>query len=146
MANQGARRTLDASADVLTNAYTRSIGDYVAFLDESFELDEARETFYLVSAVVTHRDKLGPLRSGLQKVVGGTYWHTTERLRSEPGRQQTIEVAKYLGGEDGTEVGIVSYRTPVGPGGGDAAREACLAHVASLLCAGKMPLEGRGGT
>lgn len=128
------------AAALLAKAYQRAPGGYIAFLDESFELQADRPTFYLMSAVVTHRDQLDPLRNGLLNLVGDRYWHTTESLLTGDGRQQAVEVAQYLGDENGTEVCIVSCRMPLGDGGGDAARSACFGQLAASLCTGAHPL------
>lgn len=128
----------------LLEAYGRAPGGYVAFLDESFELGaNGRQTFYLMSAVVAHRNQLKPLRDGLLEVVGNRYWHTTESLLTSDGRQQAVKVAEYLGAENGTKVCIVSLRMPLGNGGGDAARRACFGQLATSLCTGAQPLAGK---
>lgn len=114
----------------------------MAFLDESFELGGGRETFYILSAVVTHRDQVEALRNGLRTVVGGSYWHTTESLLTDDGRKRAIGIAEYLGAEDGTEVCIVSCKIPLAAGGADTARQACFRQVAGTLCAGAHPLGG----
>lgn len=130
------------AAVLLADAYRRAPGGYIAFLDESFELQADRQTFYLMSAVVTHRDQLEPLRDGLIDVVGDGFWHTTESLLTDKGRQQAVKMAEYLGAENGTEVCIVSCRMPLGDDGGDAARRACLGQLAANLCTGAEPLAG----
>jgi hypothetical protein len=130
------------AAALLADAYRRAPGGYVAFLDESFELQANRRTFYLMSAVVAHRDQLEPLRDGLIDVVGDQFWHTTDSLLTGDGRQQAIEVAQYLGDDKGTEVCIVSCRMPLGDDGGDAARRACFGQLAASLCTGVQPLAG----
>jgi hypothetical protein len=131
------------AAALLADAYRRAPGGYVAFLDESFELGANRRTFYLMSAVVAHRDQLTPLRDGLLDVVGDRYWHTTESLLTSDGRRQAVEVAEYLGDKNGTEVCIVSCRIPLGNDGGDAARRACFGQLAASLCTGIEPLANR---
>lgn len=110
--------TTGRTASLLAKAYQRTPGGYVAFLDESFELEGDRKTFYLMSAVVTHRDQIEPLRDGLRNLVGGNFWHTTESLLTDDGRQRAIEIAAYLGGENGNEVCIVSCKMPIGDDGG----------------------------
>ena len=127
------RVSLGGMAAVLADAYSRAPGGYIAFLDESFELDGDRRTFYLMSAVVTHKHAIDPLREGLRGVVGTDYWHTTESLLTEDGRRAAVE--------KGTEVCIVSCKMPLGDGGGDAARQACFQQVAASLCSGAQPLE-----
>lgn len=127
---------------LLAEAYRRAPGGYIAFLDESFELQSGRRTFYLMSAVVAHRDQLEPLRDGLVDVVGDRFWHTTDSLLNGNGRQQAVKVAQYLGDENGTEVCIVSCRMPLGEDGGDAARRACFGQLAASLCTGAQPLLG----
>jgi hypothetical protein len=131
-----------SKAAVLADAYGRAPGGHIAFLDESFELEGDRKTFYLMSAVVTHRDLVDALRVGLQDVVGSDYWHTTESLRTDDGRKAAVEVAEYLGDKKGTEVCIVSCKLPLGDASGDAARQACFQQVAASLCSGAQPLEG----
>lgn len=131
------------AAALLAEAYQRAPGGYVAFLDESFELQADRQTFYLMSAVVAHRDQLGPLREGLVDVVGDRRWHTTDSLLTSKGRRQAVKVAQYLGDEQGTEVCIVSCRMPLGDDGGDAARQACFGQIATSLCTGAKPLAGQ---
>jgi hypothetical protein len=124
---------------MLSQAYVRAPGGYVAFLDETFQLDDSnasRTEFYMLSAVVVHRDDLAGLRSGLRKVVGGTYWHTSDELKTPEGRTRAREVAEFLGDPQGNEVGIVAIKTPVAEGAGDAARAACFRHVGEQLCAG----------
>ena len=130
------------AAALLADAYRRAPGGYVAFLDESFELEANRRTFYLMSAVVAHRDQLEPLRDGLVDVVGDQFWHTTDSLLTGDGRKQAVQVAQYLGDENGTEVCIVSCRMPLGDDGGDAARRACFGQLATSLCTGMQPLAG----
>jgi len=83
-----------------------------------------------------HRDDLAGLRSGLRKVVGGTFWHTSESLKTPEGRERAREVAEFLGDPEGNEVGIVAIKTPVAEGAGDAARAACFQQVGKALCAG----------
>lgn len=99
---------------MLSQAYERAPGGYVAFLDETFQLDDSdknRREFYMLSAVVVHRDDLAGLRSGLRKVVGGTFWHTSESLKTPEGRERAREVAEFLGDPEGNEVGIVAIKT-----------------------------------
>ena len=62
------------TASLLAEAYRRTPGGYIAFLDESFELNGDRKTFYLMSAVVTHRDQIASLRE---------YW-ASEQAPSTP--------------------------------------------------------------
>lgn len=124
---------------MLAQVYTRAPGGYVAFLDETFQLDDAdpgRTEFYMLSAVVVHRDDLAAVRSGLRKVVGGTFWHTSDALKTPEGRERAREVAEFLGDPDGNEVGIVAIKTPVAQGAGDAARAACFQQVGKQLCTG----------
>ncbi|MEJ9078406.1 hypothetical protein WKY82_08290 [Gordonia malaquae] len=120
----------------LGDAYRRAPNSRVAFLDESFEVAEDRTTFYLVSAVVTDTTEIDVLRDGLIDVVGDHYWHTTESLLTPSGRKRAIELAEYLGHDDGREVAVVACKAPIGEAGGDAARQACIEQVAQALCTG----------
>jgi hypothetical protein len=128
---------------MLAQAYLRAPGGYIAFLDETFQLDDSdtdRAEFYMLSAVIVHRDDLAALRSGLRKVVGGSFWHTSDQLKTPEGRDRAREVAEFLGDPQGNEVGIVAVKTPVAEGAGDLARAACFHQVGRVLCAGGAPL------
>ncbi|BCP14837.1 hypothetical protein [Mycobacterium paraintracellulare] len=133
---------------VLTGAYSRARGGYIAFLDETFQLDDSdvdrRTEFYMLSAVVVHRDDLASLRGDLRKVVGGDFWHTSDELKTPEGRARARRVAEFLGDPQGNEVGIVAIKSPVAEGMGDAARAACFRQVGRTLCAGGTPLADEG--
>lgn len=133
---------------VLAGAYSRARGGYIAFLDETFQLDDSdvarRTEFYMLSAVVVHRDDLEDLREGLRKVVGGNFWHTSDELKTPEGHARALRVAEFLGDPHGNEVGIVAIKTPVAKGRGDAARAACFRQVGRTLCAGGTPLVDEG--
>lgn len=132
---------------MLAQAYSRALGGYIAFLDETFQLDDSdtdRAEFYMLSAVVVHRDHLEDLRDGLRRVVGGDYWHTSDELKTPDGRARACDVAAFLGDPKGDEVGIVAIKAPVGEGAGDAARAACFRQVGRVLCAGGTPLVEEG--
>jgi hypothetical protein len=136
----GAERTL-------AQAYARARGGYVAFLDETFQLDDSddrRAEFYMLSAVVVHGENLAELRGGLRKVVGGDFWHTSDELKTAEGCDRARRVAEFLGDPQGNEVGIVAIKTPVAEGTGDAARAACFRQVGRILCAGGTPLADDG--
>lgn len=135
-----------AAAVLLEHAYERAQGGFVAFLDESFELDESsdRSQFYMLSAVVVHRDDLVDLRAGARKVVDGTYWHTTDELKTPGGRDRAQRFAEFLGDPEGNEVAVVAIKAPVSSGEGDAARAACFEEVGRLLCSGGGLLTGGG--
>ena len=128
------------AAALLAAAYQRAPGGYVAFLDETYEVEKGTETFYLLSGVVAHRDSFRGLRDGLREVVGTSYWHTTEKLRTPEGREQAVEVARYLGG--GPEVSLVALKRPfsVDDSVGDVARAECFGKLGSALCGGSAPL------
>ncbi|WP_264078927.1 hypothetical protein [Mycobacterium szulgai] len=75
---------------LLADAYRRARGGYVAFLDESFELGANRRTFYLMSAVVAHRDQLEPstaTASSTSWVTGSGTRRTVFSPRTGAGRQ-----------------------------------------------------------
>ncbi len=126
---------------MLAEAYARTPGGYVAFLDESFELDVDRQTFYLLAAVVAHRDDLDGLREGLRHEVGANYWHTTESILTDEGQKVAVRIASFLGDEGGAETCIVSCTMPVNTDG-DAARRTCFEQLAAALCHGIDPLPG----
>lgn len=138
--SSGGRVRQDGTANMLAEAYLRAPGGYIAFLDETYEVEQGTATFYLLSGVVAHRGSFGELRAGLRDVVGTSYWHTTEKLRTPEGREQAVEVAQYLG--DGPEVSLVALKRPlaVDDSAGDDARAECFGKLGSALCYGSAPL------
>lgn len=89
-------RTSRASA-ALHLAYSQNGTKPVAFLDETYNVDPAhRPSYYVMVAVVVQSREMSALRSDLVNRAGASYWRTTEALRTELGRERTVELLEYL--------------------------------------------------
>lgn len=81
----------------LSALYSRAQGA-VAYLDESYYAPKQGkgQTFYIVSAVVVGRSKVGEVRATLLDLVGDDYWHTTTDARSLEGKETLRQSLDYL--------------------------------------------------
>jgi hypothetical protein len=62
----------------------------VAYLDETYHLEkDGRSRFYVMAAVVVLESDRDPLRNELDGLVPSGWWHTTDELRSDEGRDRT---------------------------------------------------------
>ncbi|MFT4216095.1 MAG: hypothetical protein QM619_02785 [Micropruina sp.] len=60
----------------------------VAFLDETYHVEQdGRRRFYVMAAVVVLHEDRDPLRDELDSLVPDGWWHTTDELRTEEGRE-----------------------------------------------------------
>lgn len=76
-------------ARVLKTHYDRVGNGPVAYLDETYHLEfDGRRRFYVMAAVVVLEPDRDPMRTELDSLVPGGWWHTTEVLRAEDGREQ----------------------------------------------------------
>ena len=130
-----------SAAGGLAEAYRRHPSALVAFIDESYELGH-RGTFCVMAAVVAPKARLDDLRAAVHTVVGGSYWHTTEALRTPPGQQRALDLAELMARVVGGC--LLVHRRWVDPGdsSGDRARRQCLEVLVHTLCAGRPPLAG----
>lgn len=127
---------------VLDRAYANTAGA-VAYLDETFDDGEhGASRFYVFTAVVVERGELQLLREELRDIAGGTFWHTTDELRTEEGRKKASAMLNFLG--DGDEICVIAHHSRVDDNDHDleAARRACLRGLASTLSVGAAPLRG----
>lgn len=127
---------------VLDRAYANTAGA-VAYLDETFHHGEGgAERFYVFTAVVVERSEMQPLREELREIAGGTFWHTTDELRTEEGRKKASAMLRFLG--DGDEICVIAHHTRVDEDDEDleGARRTCLRGLASTLSVGADPLRG----
>lgn len=85
---------------VLASHYTW-LGDRpAAYLDETFHIAyDGAQRFYVMAAVVVVGEDRVPLRDTLDADVPGGYWHTSERLRSDGGRDDTLALLRRLAPE-----------------------------------------------
>ncbi|WP_415104093.1 hypothetical protein [Micropruina sp.] len=74
--------------NVLKTHYTRVGTGPVAFLDETYHVEQdGRRRFYVMAAVVVLHEDRDPLRDELDSLVPDGWWHTTDELRTEEGRE-----------------------------------------------------------
>lgn len=127
---------------VLDKAYANTTGA-VAYLDETFHHGEDGATrFYVFTAVVVERTEMRLLREELREIAGGTFWHTTDELRTEEGRKKAAAMLQFLG--EGNEVCVIAHHSRVDNADDDLedARRDCLRGLASTLSVGADPLSG----
>lgn len=73
---------------VLKSHYARVGTGPVAFLDETYHVErDGRRRFYVMAAVVVLHDDRDPLRDELDSLVPDGWWHTTDELRTDDGRE-----------------------------------------------------------
>lgn len=68
----------------------RARSGYAAHLDESFEVQPGRRTFYLIGRCRPPRP-MEALREGLVNIVGYRFSHATDSLLAGGGRQQAVK-------------------------------------------------------
>lgn len=127
---------------VLDRAYASTTGA-AAYLDETFDHGEhGTSRFYVFTAVVVERAEMQLLREELRDIAGGTFWHTTDELRTEEGRKKASAMLNFLG--EGDEICVIAHHSRVDDDDRDleAARRACLRGLASTLSVGAAPLRG----
>jgi hypothetical protein len=80
---------------VLKTHYERIGSGPVAYLDETYHVEtDGRRRFYVMAAVVVLEHDRDPLRNELDSIVPSGWWHTTDRLRTEEGREQTRDLLR----------------------------------------------------
>lgn len=74
--------------NVLKTHYMRVGNGPVAFLDETYHVEkDERRRFYVMAAVVVLHEDRDPLRDELDSLVPDGWWHTTDELRTDGGRE-----------------------------------------------------------
>lgn len=75
--------------NVLKTHYERSGAGAVAYLDETYHVEaDGRRRFYVMAAVVVLEHDRDPLRGDLDQLVPEGWWHTTDELKTDEGRDQ----------------------------------------------------------
>mgnify|MGYP000992250296 FL=1 len=88
---------------VLKTHYARLGTGPVAFLDETYHVEkDDRRRFYVMAAVVVLHEDLDPLRNELDSLVPDGWWHTTEELRTEDGREHARSLLQTFRAPDET--------------------------------------------
>lgn len=127
------------SADpFVENIYAQFKDQPVAFLDEAFRGFErpGEDPFYLFTAVIVEQRDMEQIRKGLLEIAGATYWHTSESLPSQDGRDRAKDMLSYL--MEGPEPCLVVRKASIDPEDTnlEAARRECLGTLAVTLTTG----------
>ncbi|HJQ02361.1 MAG TPA: hypothetical protein VJ851_12230 [Jatrophihabitans sp.] len=75
--------------NVLKTHYERIGQTAVAYLDETYHLEsDGHRRFYVMAAVVVLENDGDPLRNEIDELVPSGWWHTTDQLRTDEGRER----------------------------------------------------------
>lgn len=109
----------------------------VAYLDETYSLEKGRKRFYVMSAVVVLHTDRDPLRNELDDLVPSGWWHTTDELQADGGRERARELLSAFRLPD--ETCVVVDKTTVADDDKDGlkARDAVLRRLFTVLHAPK---------
>lgn len=108
--------------------------DYVLFVDETYNApgEGLDHTFYTVCGVLIEHRHLADTRYSLSEIVGTSYWHTTDQLRTSKGRETTVELLKFCSEVD--DLYFLAHRTPLIDGTDmEEARQICLRALFSYI-------------
>jgi hypothetical protein len=79
--------------NVLKTHYDRIGQGPVAYVDETYHVEtDGRRRFYVMAAVVVLEQDRDPLRTELDSLVPDGWWHTTDELRTEAGRERARQL------------------------------------------------------
>lgn len=122
----------------LDNIYRQFPGQSVAFLDETYRGFErpGEAPFYVFTAVVVKADDMEPIRKELLDIAGGTYWHTSDCLKTPDGRARAKEMLAYL--MEGVEPILIAKKVAVERADStlEGARRVCFRRLAVALTSG----------
>lgn len=117
-------------SELLKDAYQRNKDRPVAYVDESLRgPQESGKHFYILTAVVVAAEEREPLRTGIEEIVGGNFWHTSDELLTASGFSRAKKLLKYLG--QGEETAAISVNTKIESS--DTELEDARAHCMSVL-------------
>lgn len=115
---------------VLQSHYDRAGAGPVAFVDETYHVeDDGRSRFYVMAAVVVLSSDRDALREELDELVPDGWWHTTDHLRTEDGREYTRELLSAFRVPDETCVIVEKTRVDPDDREGQAARREVLSRL-----------------
>ncbi|MFC8526400.1 hypothetical protein [Nocardia sp. NPDC057227] len=130
------RSTMGGQREVLAAAYRNARGP-VAYLDESYQVVNADvttdNTFYVLTAVIVGFDQMAELRRGLREIADDDWWHTTEALQHDEGRDRTEDMLGFLA--EGPETCVLALRAPIESADttGESARRSCYRGLVTRL-------------
>ncbi len=116
--------------NVLNSHYTRVGTGPVAFLDETYHVEkDDRRRFYVMAAVVVLHEDRDPLRDELDALVPDGWWHTTDELRTDEGREHARSLLQTFRIPDETCVIVDKVALDDGDEDGTQARGAVLGRL-----------------
>jgi hypothetical protein len=120
--------------NVLKVHYDRNGNGPVAYLDETYHVEyDGRRRFYVMAAVVVLEHDRDPLRNELDEIVPSGWWHTTNQLRTDEGRDQARELLQTFRVPDETCVVVDKISVDPADKDGTRARGAVLGRLLSAL-------------
>ncbi|HEY4572057.1 MAG TPA: hypothetical protein VIH10_21445 [Kribbella sp.] len=124
--------------NVLKVHYERAGAGPVAYLDETYHVEyDGRRRFYVMAAVVVLEHDRDPLRNELDELVPSGWWHTTNQLRTEEGRDQARELLQTFRVPDETCVIVDKVSIEPTDKDGTRARGAVLGRLLTALHTGE---------
>lgn len=135
--------TMMSVSNVVASAYRLNGSRPVAYLDETYNVDDRWARFYVMTAVVVQADQRADVRDALVDRAGSGYWHTSEALRARDGQQRTLALLDYLGHPDGSELCVLAHARTVedDDADGEQARARCLTSLLHHLTSTPSPDE-----
>ncbi len=119
---------------VLQTHYAKVGNGPVAYLDETYHVaNDGRSKFYVIAAVVVLEQDRDELRSELDHLVPGGWWHTTEQLRDDSGRTEARQLLKTFQVPEETCVIVEKASVATGDKDGMQAREAALGRLLTAV-------------
>lgn len=115
---------------ILHEHYVAVGEDPVAFIDETYHLAfDGRQRFYAMAAVVVLGCDRDLLRKELDLIVPDGWWHTTEVLGTDEGRETTLEMLRTFRPPDETCIVVNHIDVDRADKDGAAARARVLAEI-----------------
>lgn len=114
--------------------------DHVLFVDESYNApaEGMEHTFYTVCGVLIEGSLLRATRQDISYIVGDSFWHTTDALRTSQGRDTAVDLLEFC--EEVDDLYFVTYKMPLEPDDDlENARQACLQTLFSHVEDGYSP-------
>lgn len=124
----------DGQLNVLRTHYTRAGDQAVAFIDETYHVEaDGRQRFYVMAAVIIVADDRDALRQEIDGLVPDGWWHTTEALRTDDGRDQARDLLRQFRIPDETCVIVETSSVDDGDTDGTKARMVVLGRLLTAV-------------
>jgi hypothetical protein len=119
---------------ILKAHYERVGSGPVAYVDETYHVEcDGRRRFYVMAAVVVLEPDRDPLRTELDELVPAGWWHTTDHLRTEEGREHARTLLQTFRVPDETCVIVDKVSIDAADKDGMQARGAVLGRLLTVL-------------